>query len=301
MFSARKPATVMIPLLDVAIHGQSYATADVRANLAEGYPGAVPGSFNIGLLHTCGPGTLGHAPYAPCSLPQFAGKGYQYWALGHVHTRQDLIDDPPVIFPGNIQGRHIGETGPHGCLLVQVDERHRIVREFVPLDVLRWYVCNVDATGAVDAEAVIDRFGLKLNALLAENPGTSLAIRVVVSGATDAHRRLTAERRAIREKIQGVAIDLSNGSVWVEKLLLDTRPQVAPSIPEGPVAEVKAYLEQLRANPREFESLRGEIAALREFLPADLLADCGFEERDTLLGDVEALLMDRLLRTEAAG
>ena len=300
IFSARKPETVLLQSLEVAIHGQSYATADMRENLAEDYPKPVRDAFNIGLLHTCGAGAPGHAPYAPCTVPQLTGKGYQYWALGHVHTRQALSEDPPAVFPGNVQGRHIGETGPRGCLLVHVNERHQITREFVPLDVMRWNLCEIDATGAADSEAVIDRFEARLRELLVENAGFPLAIRVRVSGATGAHRKLAADRMAVREKMQGVGVDRGNGSVWIERLLIDTQPEGTAAIPEGPIAELKNYLDALRTSDVEFETLLGEIAGIREFLPADLRDDCEFAHRVELLNDVEALLMERLLGAEVA-
>ena len=300
IFSSRKPETELLQSLEVAIHGQSYATADMRENLAEDYPKPVRDAFNIGLLHTCGAGAPGHAPYAPCTVPQLTGKGYQYWALGHVHTRQALSEDPPAVFPGNVQGRHIGETGPRGCLLVHVNDRHQITREFVPLDVMRWNLCEIDARGAADSEAVIDRFAARLRDLLLENAGFPLAIRVRVSGATGAHRKLAAERMAVREKMQSVGVDLGNGSVWIERLLIDTQPECTVAIPEGPIAELKNYLDSLRASDVEFETLMGEIAGIREFLPADLRDDCEFVDRVALLNDVEALLMERLLGAEAA-
>ena len=300
MFSSRKPETVYLQPLEVAIHGQSYATADVRDNLAEDYPKPVRDAFNIGLLHTYGPGVQGHEPYAPCTVSQLTGKGYQYWALGHVHTAQALSEDPPAVFPGNLQGRHIGETGPRGCLLVHVNERHQITREFVPLDVLRWNLCEIDATGAPDTEAIIDRFAERLRAMLLENAGIPLAIRVRVSGATNAHRKLTAERPAVREKMQSAGVDLGNGSVWIEKLLIHTQPEGKAAIPEGPIAELKNYLDELRTSDGEFETLLGELAGLREFLPVDLKEGCESADRLELLNDVEALLMERLLGAEAA-
>ena len=77
------------------------------------------GCFNIGLLHTCATGREGHDRYAPCTVDDLRAKGYDYWALGHVHTREILATATrPIVFPGNIQGRHIRETGPKGCLLV---------------------------------------------------------------------------------------------------------------------------------------------------------------------------------------
>ena len=102
--------------------------------------------FNIGLLHTaCGSGE--HANYAPCSVADLARRGYDYWALGHVHTRSVLSEDPWVVFPGNIQGRHVKEEGSKGATLVTVDGR-RVLLQHQALDVLRWLPLDVDATGA---------------------------------------------------------------------------------------------------------------------------------------------------------
>jgi DNA repair exonuclease SbcCD nuclease subunit len=300
VFSSRKPGTFFIQPLNVAIHGQSYATADVRDNLAEDYPKPVPDAFNIGLLHTCGTGASGHEPYAPCTLALLTGKGYQYWALGHVHTRQALSEDPPVVFPGNVQGRHIRETGPRGCMLVSVDDRHRTTRQFRALDVLRWNLCEIDATGAADCEEVIDRFARRLPELMSENAGLPLGIRVRVSGATAAHRKLTAGRVAVLEKMQSVGVDLGNGSVWIEKLLIDTKPEGITTIPEGPIAELKEYLDELRYRDKDVDALLEELAGLREFLPADLREGCEPVDRLGLLNEVEALLMERLLGAEGA-
>lgn len=300
IFPHRKPGTARIERLNVVIHGQSYATGDVRENLAAGYPEAAGDAFHIGMLHTCGAGAEGHAPYAPCTVAQLAGKGYQYWALGHVHTAQVLSEDPPMVFPGNIQGRHIREAGPRGCLLVQVNERHETARTFVPLDVMRWTLCEIDAAGAESRGEVLERFAKRLPALLAENDGLPLAIRVRISGATGAHRVLTAGRSDLREQLQGVGVDLGNGSVWIEKVVIATEPESVTPIPEGPIAELKAYLEELRGSEEEYAALLSELDSIREFLPADLREACEPADRAALLGEVEALLLERLLGAEVA-
>ncbi len=300
IFSSRKPGTERITGLNVVIHGQSYPTAEVRDNLSEDYPNPVAGAFNIGLLHTCGTGAQGHESYAPCTLPQLTGKGYQYWALGHVHTAQALSEDPPVVFPGNVQGRHIREAGPRGCLLVSVDERHRITREFMPLDVLRWNLCEIDATGAADTEEVVTRFAIRLPVLMAENAGFTLAIRVRISGATSVHRKLTANHQAVREKLQSVGVDLGNSSVWIERLVINTQPEGNAAIPEGPIAELKSYLDELRTSGQPVDELMQEVATVREFLPVDLREGCESVDWPELLNDVEALLMDRLLGADVA-
>ena len=57
------------------------------------------------------------SPYAPCTLEGLLSKNYDYWALGHVHRREILHENPWIVFPGNTQGRHINESGPRGCTL----------------------------------------------------------------------------------------------------------------------------------------------------------------------------------------
>ena len=81
------------------------------SNLARAYPPPVAGKFNIGVLHTSLTGRPPHADYAPCSLEDLTVKGYDYWALGHVHQYEEVHLDPPVVFPGNLPGRNIREAG----------------------------------------------------------------------------------------------------------------------------------------------------------------------------------------------
>ena len=120
-FRSRSPETHVIDELGVAIHGQSFPNGAVPQNLAQNYPTARGDLFNIGLLHTSGSGPSAHVTYAPCSVADLTAKEYDYWALGHVHTRRLLCESPPIVFPGNLQGRHINEPGERGFMLVTVE------------------------------------------------------------------------------------------------------------------------------------------------------------------------------------
>jgi hypothetical protein len=88
--------------------------------------------------------------------------------------------------------------------------------------------------------------------------------------------------------------------VWIEKLLIDTQPEGTTTIPEGPIAELKDYLDELRSRDESVDALLEELASLREFLPVDLREGCEPVDRLALLNDVEALLMERLLGGEVA-
>lgn len=122
VFGTRKPETYVLDELQVALHGQSFRQRDITDNLVPDYPAPVSGTFNIGVLHTGLGGMGGHENYAPCAIEDLTNKGYDYWALGHVHQAGVLSEKPHVVFPGNLQGRHARETGAKGASLVTVED-----------------------------------------------------------------------------------------------------------------------------------------------------------------------------------
>ena len=100
------------------VHGVSYPTREVRENLTPLFAEAGSGQgFNIGLPHANVGGNPDHDSYAPCSVSDLAETGLDYWAMGHVHTRQTLRErNPTIVYPGNPQGRHPNEPGARGGL-----------------------------------------------------------------------------------------------------------------------------------------------------------------------------------------
>ncbi|MGH7191555.1 MAG: metallophosphoesterase family protein, partial [Acetobacteraceae bacterium] len=144
-FSSRTCETFALDELGVAVHGHSFPNRAVPEDLSAGYPRPIDGMFNIGVLHTSAEDPGPHDAYAPCRPAELALKGYDYWALGHIHARRVLAERPWILFPGNLQGRHAGEPGAKGCTLVTVEDRkvtevaHRVV------DVLRWVALDIDA------------------------------------------------------------------------------------------------------------------------------------------------------------
>ena len=168
-------------------------------NFVPSYPAALPDYLSIGLLHTAATGRAGHASDAPCTIEQLVGHGYGYWALGHIHAREILCRDPWIIFPGNIQGRHIRETGNQGATLVIVRGGVIAGVEHRPLDVVRWIQIDVDLTGAEDEDAAFARVRPVVGEALQAADGRLLEARVVLQGACSAHAAL-ARSSATREK-----------------------------------------------------------------------------------------------------
>ena len=128
-----------------------------------------------------------------------------------------LNREPEIVFPGNVQGRHIHEAGPKGCMLVKVDDRQRVQPELRPLDVFRWQSCWVDASGAATKEDLLDRFRQRLAKPCAERrPAAGCAGRD--QRALPAHQEIAGRPEQWVADIRSTALDLSGGRVWIEKV-----------------------------------------------------------------------------------
>lgn len=254
--------------LGVAVHGQGFATRSVTENLAAAYPNPVRNVLNIGLLHTCVTGREGHDPYAPCSLDDLRAKEYQYWALGHVHTAETLCEDPPIVFPGNLQGRHIREPGAKGAVLVEADGDRVVRREARPLDVMRWATCAVDGSDAATEDDLLDRSRSSLKDLAEGADGRPVAVRVEIRGACAAHDRLGGRLDRLAAEVRREARDVGAGRLWVEKVLVKTRPERLNGTLDGPLRAVRDYLDRLRDDPTKLLEIgRKELADLKKKLP----------------------------------
>jgi len=215
-FSMDHPETILLDELKVALHGMGYKEREVWNNIALEYPDPVPGYFNIGLLHTSLEGQDGHERYAPCRLEELVQKGYDYWALGHIHKREILHTDPYIIFPGNIQGRHVRETGNKGCYLVKIQE-DKVIPEYRDLDVMRWFVCSVDLSDIETEQELLGIVENQLSDFVLENPGMPLAIRIELFGNTPLHHAFLKDPERYRNEFLNIA-NLVSQQIWIEKV-----------------------------------------------------------------------------------
>lgn len=121
------------------VTGISYARERVTENLASSMKPDSDSPYSVGLLHANVAGQTGHADYAPVTLDELSSSGFDYWALGHVHTRSILAQEPStVVYPGNPQGRNPREPGPRGCLQVDINRNGDAHLSFVETNLARW-------------------------------------------------------------------------------------------------------------------------------------------------------------------
>lgn len=274
-FETRKANTFLIGDLKVALHGRSYKEAATVENLAASYPAPVAGWLNIGVLHTALEGYAAHPNYAPCSLTELTAKGYDYWALGHVHEHAILQKDPWVVFPGNVQGRHIRETGARGAMLITADESgiHSVERLLV--DVLRWHVVDVDTSEANTLEEVVRLVGRAFEQLVAETPDKIyLSVRVCLKGKTAAHGELFGLESQLREEILGQAAGQGIDRLWVEKVRIETEPitDAAHIVARSDaIADLQGFLDAAPEDAALLESLMEDLRPLVDKAPFELI------------------------------
>lgn len=310
------PELVRLDDLGVAIHGMSFSTRHVAENLAQRYPVPLPGMFNIGLLHTSATGSASatqHAVYAPCTVAELVAKGYDYWALGHIHQYEILHNtDCHVVYAGNIQGRHIRECGEKGCVLVTVEGRQITDLQFVTTDVLRWEHLVIDASGAVTTDDLQQLARSKISQAATRAAGRLLGVRLEFRGNCAAHKELSQDvpRKNAELELRALATELSDGA-WVEKIVWNTRPAWdRESLSQGQdwLGELLRHNDLLRSEPQKLMELRSLLNSLIAKVELDLQGtteagvpfqgEIDFQDQANLqrwLQSAEDLLLSRLV------
>ncbi|MGK7867322.1 metallophosphoesterase family protein [Falsiroseomonas sp. E2-1-a20] len=262
-FSTRSCTSHELGELGIALHGHSFPNRAVPEDISEGYCDPLPGFLNIGLLHTSANDPGEHETYAPCEPGRLALKGYDYWALGHIHARQVIQQRPWIVFPGNLQGRHIRETGAKGCSLVTVEDRRIVAVEHRAVDTLRWALLEVDATAADDA-ALARRIADAVQQALSGAEDRPMLARLVLHGEAPPHPALATDAARLAAECRNAAIE-AGGELWVEKVRLRTTPPRATA--SEAIAPLRAAFTAGLGDPQLVATLLADFAALRGKVP----------------------------------
>jgi exonuclease SbcD len=283
------------------LHGRSYRDRDPGENLAATYPAAVAGRFNIGVRHTAlTGGRPPHAPYSPCSPADLAGKSYDYWALGHVHNFEVVSREPYIVFPGNIQGRSIRETGPKGAALISVEDGRISGLKLIELDAVRWATIKVDISQVKTEHDLRVAIRTSLQDAITQNDSKPLIARVTLNGqiAGDA---LPVHSETIREDIRAIAVGLSD-DLWIEKVRVGVTRLGNNAEKAAQSGDIASLLETGLSDPILRQALAADFSDFVSRIPPDLgdesssLSSVRDGHFDQVLTDAAAALRSRLLK-----
>jgi DNA repair exonuclease SbcCD nuclease subunit len=174
------------------IYGFSYKQRHLTENMTSYYEKedkTIP--FHIGMLHGNFSGREEHDPYAPFTLPDLLDKEFHYWALGHIHKREILHYHPPIVYPGNIQGRHKKEQGDKGCYLVDLLEDGIPELTYIETSAIQWEELEIPINELQSVDQLMEKTKQAVDAIRLEGKGKLL--RLTYTGNGNLHGFLQEE------------------------------------------------------------------------------------------------------------
>jgi DNA repair exonuclease SbcCD nuclease subunit len=266
------------------VYGISYPTREMRENLTPLFATPAASGFGIGMLHANVGGNTDHDPYAPCSVSDLAETGLDYWALGHVHTRQVLREElPSIVYPGNPQGRNPRETGERGIYLVEVNDYGAVNLDFRPVDVVRWDSLEVGIQGMETQQELLDAIGPAVAESSDSSGRRPVVYRLTLTGRGPLNRWIRSAG-TLDDLLEQVNDQHAHAHpwLWCERIQVDTGSPVdreQATLREdfaGDLARLTSSLLSDSASASEIRELLRPLyvnsnaaAYLREFLPND--------------------------------
>ena len=259
-----------------SVHGISFGKEKITEDLAARFVAPGDGLPAIAVLHANVGGDTGHGNYAPTTVAELAGTGFDYWALGHVHSHRVLkASAPAIVYPGCSQSRHPNETGAKGCCLVTLTDAAAPQVTFVPVDVIRFHQGAVDVSACDSIDAVRRAVVAHCDGAQAEAEDRSLVVRLSLIGRTSLSRELR-HGGTLSDLTDNLREELLPRTPWIllERLSLDTRGAYA--------TEALATQQDFSGDiVREYASLlsgdAGLLAQAKEEIEVDLKTSAAFK------------------------
>ncbi|WP_195571522.1 metallophosphoesterase family protein [Paenibacillus sp. 1001270B_150601_E10] len=280
VFGTEKPESYPLYNKDkecvAVVTGMSYGAPAVYDNLASAYPSQpeaalhqleLPPSGNslyrIGLLHGTVDAGGEHDPYSPCTKDELMRKGYDYWALGHIHVRQVLSTSPYIVYSGNLQSRHVKETGAKGAYVVDVHGDHSTELAFHSLDHIRWVEEKVDMSGVDASQKASELLLQKVEECRDLGEGRHVFARLVLTGNTPLHDEfaygsLIKELLELWKESEWPRLEAGEPVVWPIQMLVQSERSVNVDAWRGTdhfIGDVVRTTEELLLDQEERDQL----------------------------------------------
>jgi len=159
IFGPEYPEHVILPELDVCVHGISFASSHQQAPLLDAIGPCNPSLVNILCVH----GELsqsGTSLYNPISLSALENAGFDYAALGHVHDYSLIrrYGSLCYAYPGITEPRGFDECGDKGYICGTIG-KNDVNLSFVPFAKRKYIDEIIDVSDITDYPSLIDAIG----------------------------------------------------------------------------------------------------------------------------------------------
>lgn len=277
------------------LYGFSYQQRAVTQRMSRFYEKKNDGCYHIGILHGYVDGDSDHDHYAPFTVHELLEKEFDYWALGHIHKRQLLCDNPTILYPGNIQGLNKKETGDKGCTLIEING-HSTKLSFISSAEVEWQTREISISEMETVEQLLHRCEHEMEEMRKKR--TSVLVVFNFTGSGSLHRYLQDE-----DNVEDLLLTLREGEeekenfVWPVSCAVQTTLNWDREALKGEshfIGDLLRMIDEEGATGNTIATLFNNRRARR------FLESMNETERADILREAENLLLTDLLSGEAA-
>ncbi|MCM3528565.1 DNA repair exonuclease [Cytobacillus oceanisediminis] len=272
----------------VHLYGFSYPKRHVAERMIDQYSREKGADLHIGILHGSFEGSSDHAQYAPFRINDLLEKDFDYWALGHIHKREILITQPPVIYPGNIQGRNRKETGPKGCYLVELDSSGAKT-EFLEAAPVIWENAEIDASKSESYQEIYELCLSLIEEKRQNRKGTIINLTLNEVGLSD-HELRSITNGELLESLQEEEAG-EESFVWISGLAVNEKRMWN----KEKLAHESDFFSELFKTAGHFaEGSESALILYAHPLARRFLGELTKDDKQRIAEEAEALLVDLL-------
>jgi DNA repair protein SbcD/Mre11 len=271
------------------LHGFSYETAAVTDNRTIHFPEKRDELYHIGILHGQADGYSGHSRYAPFLLSELLKKGYDYWALGHIHKKIDLNDEPPVRYSGNIQGRHSAETGEKGGYIVTLNGNQTSSRFYSTSDI-EWHEAVIGCDEAESLQEVITLCEKTKDTYRHQTKGVFLSIKL--TGHTPLYEELLDG--VFIEELEEILREDDAGGPFVHTVSL--KNDVRPALQDELAIKQSLFFQDVMNILQDGRELEIALSELKTHRTARKFLSLNEEDYEDVKKQAEQLLLSELYK-----
>ncbi|MCS0672701.1 DNA repair exonuclease [Cytobacillus firmus] len=276
----------------VHLYGFSYPKRHVAERMIDQYSRENEADLHIGILHGSFEGSSDHAQYAPFRINDLLEKDFDYWALGHIHKREILISQPPVIYPGNIQGRNRKETGPKGCYLVELDSSGAKT-EFLEAAPVIWENAEIDASKSESYQEIYELCLRLIEDKRHNRKGTIINLTLNDVGLSD-HELRSITNGELLESLQEEEAE-EESFVWISGLAVNEKRMWN----KEKLAHESDFFSELFKTAGHFaEGSESALILYAHPLARRFLGELTKDDKQRIAEEAEALLVDLLHKAE---